>query len=287
MDGDGHQSKKYEGSYTTGNGMRQQRTMRQGSGSSAERFRHPGPSRRMTVDTSMPPQGGSATLSSYGGFEYTESPTYNTAPLQGGSLQSGELHYQTGFPPRNPSQATQQQPAEQEQQQRLPQYDTGVVYNMPPHAQPQSPYYQPRQSAAIEVLATQFGVPQYFASDEPTGGPGAPAQYLTQQDQSAAYPQPPPASRPGVATSYPENMTGFNAPSGPAALELQEAPRPESSTSVEESYNRYNQALRRTFQDVRNGRLSSASETLLEMSEWLLGNAVELGRCLATHFIPW
>ncbi|KAK2811722.1 hypothetical protein FQN49_008432 [Arthroderma sp. PD_2] len=267
--GDSHPQKKYDPSYLAG------RVIRETPGSSADRFRQPqqpASARRGTLEAAVAPQDGGAPLPQYGGFEYSESTPYNASQLQGGSLQ-----YQQGFPnSRNPPQAAQQQSTPQEQQQRLQQYDHNIVYNINPHDQPQSSYYQPRHSAAIEVLATQFGVPQYFPPDEPTGGASASAQYLSPQDQSPAFPQLPPVTRPGVATSFAESMSGFNSTSGPESHERQDATQQRSS-GLDEAYNRYQQTLRQAFYDVRAGRLASASDSMLEMSEWLLGNAVELG----------
>ncbi|EEQ32575.1 hypothetical protein McanCB56680_003592 [Microsporum canis] len=264
--GDSHPQKKYDPSYIAG------RVVRDAPGSSADRFRQqqPGSTRRGTLGTGVTPQDGTA-LPPYGGFDYPESTPYNTSQLQSGSLQ-----YQQGFPnSRNPPQPGQQSTS-QEQQQRLQQYDHNIVYNINPHDQTPSSYYQPRQSAAIEVLANQFGVPQYFPPDESTAGAGASAQYLSPQDQPPTFPQLPPVSRPGVATSFAESMPGFNSTSGSEPQERQEATQQRSS-DLDEAYNRYQQTLKQAFYDIRAGRLANASDSMLEMSEWLLGNAVELG----------
>ncbi|KAK2749440.1 hypothetical protein FQN57_006374 [Myotisia sp. PD_48] len=274
MDGDGHPQKKYDPMYMASSDIGQPRIPRQGSGSSIDRL---GQRQQQQVSATMPPQDGSTPLTSYGGFEYPEPTPYNSS-----QLQSGPLQYQQGFSgSRNPSQATQQHhqsPQEpQSHQQRLPQFDPGMVYNMTPHAQAQSSYYQPRHSAAIEVLATQFGVPQYFPPDESAGSAGATSQYLSPQDQPSGYSQLRPVSRANVETSFPENIPGFN----PTATSTEVIERQETThrptSSMEEGYARYQQMLRQTFHDVQAGRLHTASESLLEMSEWLLGNAGELG----------
>jgi hypothetical protein len=197
-------------------------------------------------------------------------------------LQGGGLQYQADFSSassrQNPPQQAQQQ-QDQQHSQRLPQYEAaGMVYNIAPQAHPQSPYdahYPPRQSAAIEVLATQFGVPQYFSPDEPTGA-GVSAQYLTAQVQPTPYSQPNSVNRSTAAAAFSEAMNDFSAPVPSEALEPQEFPR-ESSSSYDDAYNQYQQALRQTFESTRAGRLVDASQSLLEISEWLLGNAVELG----------
>ncbi|EEP78220.1 predicted protein [Uncinocarpus reesii 1704] len=154
-----------------------------------------------------------------------------------------------------------------------------MVYNIAPQAPPHSPYdtashYQPRHSAAIEVLATQFGVPQYYPTDESPAPESA--HYLTTQVQHTPYSQSPSAARPHIVTSFSETMAGFNAPVAPESLNTSERPR-EPSSGLEDAYNQYQQALRQTFENIRIGRLIPASRSLVEMSEWLLGNAVDLG----------
>ena len=47
---------------------------------------------------------------------------------------------------------------------------------------------------------------------------------------------------------------------------------------VEAAYNAYQTALKEIFQNIINGRLADASLSLLEVSEWLLGHVVDLGK---------
>ncbi|KAK2791726.1 hypothetical protein FQN52_004642 [Onygenales sp. PD_12] len=273
MDGDGHQRKKYDpSSYQTASSIGNH-AIRHSSGSSADRFRQQQPpvsAPGVAAERTGMPQDRANNLSAYGGYGYTESPSYSAPSLPGGTLQSGGLQYQPNFStsPRN-------------QQQRLPQYDSDMVYNITPQDQPQASYeavshYPPRHSAAIEVLATQFGVPQYFPSDEPTVA-GVSDQYLTAaQVQSTAYSQPASLTRATTATTLPEMMTDFHPSSAAEPIDNQEFPR-EPSSGFDDAYNQYQQALRQTFENTRAGRLAEASQSLLEISEWLLGNAADLG----------
>ncbi|WEW61951.1 hypothetical protein PRK78_007451 [Emydomyces testavorans] len=287
MDGDSSQRKKYDlSSHATGADIGRSRALHHSQENPVRRFRenNQSPNARGLHADAVPQQGRNTSLNPYSGFEYTES-SYNAPSLHGGSLQSGTISYQHDFSTtssrQNPSQATQQpgHHDQQHHQQRMQQYDPGMVYNIAPQAQPHSPYdtvphYQPRHSAAIEVLATQFGVPQYYPADESAASESA--HYLTAQVQQTPYSQSPSASRSHVAPSFPESMTGFNASGAPESLRTSEQPR-EISSGLEDAYNQYQQALRQTFENIRAGRLITASRSLLEMSEWLLGNAVELG----------
>lgn len=294
MDGDSHNRRKYDSSgHSTGAGIGQH-TMRQLQGGSIDRFRHhqpPAPRPTAPDGTIQPPDRGNP-LSTYGGFEYAESPSYNAPSFQGGGpLQGGNLPYQADFAAASsrshPSQATQQHHDQQGQHQRVL-YETGMVYNVAPPAQHQSPYdttsnYQPRQSAAIEVLATQFGGPQYFPSDEPTG-PGVSGQYLTAQVHPAPYSQPPSAMRTTANAPYPEDMPEFNptVASEPLQPQAQEVQR--ETPNVDDGYNQYQQTLRRTFECTRVGQLVEASNSLLEISEWLISNVCELGMLVLYHY---
>ncbi|KLJ11908.1 hypothetical protein EMPG_12937 [Blastomyces silverae] len=278
MDGDSHQRKKYDPSgYRTGSGIGQH-PIRHLSVSSSDRFREQqqpesarGPGTHEVI-----PQDRTSSLSAYGGYGYTEPPSYNTPSLQGGTLQSGGLQYQSNFSSTSPR---NQQP--DQQQQRLSQYDGDMVYGITPQAQPQPPYegvsqYQPRHSAAIEVLATQFDVPQYFQPEGPTVA-GASDQYLTaSQVQSTQYSQPASLTRASTASALPEIMADLHASTTTEGLEHADFPR-ESPSGFDDAYNQYQRALRQTFENTRSGRLLDASQSLLEISEWLLGNATELG----------
>ncbi|KAI1981247.1 hypothetical protein LOZ55_000743 [Ophidiomyces ophidiicola] len=282
MDGDSSQRKKYDfTSQQQGAGIGRPRTLHHSNESSIHRFRQnneAADARGLHVDT-LTQQGRNPSLHPYGGFEYTESPSYNSPSLQSGSLQSGALSYQHDFSTpssrQTPSQAPQQSDHQGQHQQRMPQYDPGMVYNMTPQATPHSPYdtpshYQPRHSAAIEVLATQFGVPQYYPTEE--GPSQEPSHYLSAQVSQTPYSQPASSNRPHIATSFPESMTAFAS----EPLQTPEQPR-ETPSGLEEAYNQYQQALRQTFENIRAGRLNTASRALIDMSEWLLGNAVDLG----------
>lgn len=70
-------------------------------------------------------------------------------------------------------------------------------------------------------------------------------------------------------------MTDYNPVETSEPPEQQDlAPEP---SNYDDAYNQYQQALRQTFENTRCGRLVDASQSLLEISEWLLGNAVDLG----------
>jgi hypothetical protein len=125
---------------------------------------------------------------------------------------------------------------------------------------------------------SQFAVPQYFSSNgqAEAGDSIAVSQYLGPQAQTAVYHEENPLARSTAAPSFSATMTGFNPLGTAEGVEQQQEPMPESS-SLENTYSQYQQALRVTFDYTRAGRLLDASRSLLEISEWLIGNARELG----------
>ena len=270
--------------------------IQQPSGSSTDRFGQPSlPSTR--GEASVPLPGRSSRLPAYAGYGYTDQQPYSGSSLHGGSLQGGGLQYQADFPQaplrqqQTPHQHHQQedqprQPqAPQPPQQQFSQYGTNMLYSINQQGQAPAQYdvvpqYPPRQSAALEVLSTQFGVPQYFAPGEPAGAAGVSAvvsQYLTPQVQPS-YSQQSPVGRSTAVPSFPVTMADYNTIATTEGLEQQEQ-APES-TNVDEAFREYQQALIVTFDHTRAGRLVDASRTLLEISEWLVGNARELGMCV-------
>lgn len=71
-------------------------------------------------------------------------------------------------------------------------------------------------------------------------------------------------------------MAEYVEPNVPDVLEQQEPAQ--DAGGYDSAYRRYVEKLRATFQDVKDGRLVEAGQCLLEISEFLLGQAVELGK---------
>lgn len=199
-----------------------------------------------------------------GNYGYPQGPQYPPAQVQSHSLQ---------FP------ADYQQ--ELQRSQNFPQYTSQMAYNVPQQPLPRSPYdampqYQPRQSAAIEVLSNQFGVPQYYHGPESIGvsAQTSPAQqYAPSQFQQSLPYQAPGLSRTSVPAAFPTGMAEY--PHGGTQDAVEQA-EPEPS-SPHEAYNHYQRAVRQIFEDTGTGRLVEAAHSLLQVSEWLHTHAKGLG----------
>ncbi|KAJ5375477.1 hypothetical protein N7517_007483 [Penicillium concentricum] len=202
-----------------------------------------------------------------------------------GSLQSNDLQ---NYQPQDFVRAQRPQQASiQHQRRRAPQdpafspYESSMLYGFSQQGPTQGhfevvPQYQTRQSAAIDVLSNQF-VPQYFPPEESAGSGVAGLSYLNAQLQP--YNQPGPMARPNTTQSFSEPISDFTVGSG--SMNRLDQPQTESQQSdqpsLEEAIGRYNRILRRTFDQTRAGRLVEAGGSLLEISEWLVTNARDLG----------
>ncbi|KAJ5504820.1 hypothetical protein N7463_007694 [Penicillium fimorum] len=210
---------------------------------------------------------------------------YTSSSFHGGSLQSNDLQ---SYQPQDFVRAQRpQQTSIQHQRRRAPQgpafspYESSMLYGFNQQGPTQEqfdvvPQYQTRQSAAIDVLSNQF-VPQYFPPEESAGSGVAALSYLNAQLQP--YNQPGSMARPNTTQSFSAPISDFTVGSG--SMNRLDQPQAESQQSyqpnLEEAIGRYHRILRRTFDQTRAGRLVEAGGSLLEISEWLVTNARDLG----------
>jgi hypothetical protein len=223
-------------------------------------------------------------------------PSYGDSSAQFVGIQPT---YSADFAPAEPQQQQHARPAGTYQQ-----YGQSMMYNSGAAATtPTSPYDgsvapyagQPRhQSAAIEVLSSQFGVPQQYynvAGDAAAGtagaGAGGPtsAPGIAHQSQNVASyaqlgytTQQSPREQQLQQPNYPGGMTDTGASSSASfGYAPQAGGAPQAGSEFDTAYNQYQTELKRTFQHVRDGRLADAATLLMNISEWLLGNAEALG----------
>lgn len=234
---------------------------------------------------------------------------YTGGSFHGGSLQNDVVAY--GSEPTRRATASSQQSAQrrrrasyeqqsQHQQHQHPSlvpYESAMLYSFHPQQGPTQgggsafevvPQYSIRQSAAMEALSNQFAIPPYFNPEETstTGVPGL-SPYLNAHQP---YNHPGSMQRPNnTAQPFPTTMTDFSSigtcsasriDTQPMNQSTESATQPQSdhdTSSLEEAYSQYQRALCATFDHTRAGRLLDASRSLLEISEWLVTNARDLG----------
>ena len=183
-------------------------------------------------------------------------------------LQDVRLHDQLDFS-QNPQQYIQ--------------YPSNMMYNTPQQAPQQfscapMQQFQPRQSAADEVLSNQSSVLQYYPPRVPTSVPSPMSQQYasTLYQQQIADQSPAHAGHGALPTCYTVGTIEYAQPNEPDVLEPQESAQ--EAEGYDAAYRQYVEKLRATFQDVKDGRLVEAGQSLLKISEFLLGQAVELGK---------
>lgn len=232
----------------------------------------------------------------YTGYGYTASHPYDESALLGsGPPPNSGLPYQDYFPIEPLRHQTDQRhipPAsdfrQDENSQKTQQFaetNPNLVYGFNQSMQSQPTSYevslagQSRQSAALVPHPPQINVSQYFAVDDPvvTSHAEAPPRYLTPQLPLTPFHQDQTIGRLTAAHLYPATMANFSALGTRDSLE-QHLDTAVEVNHLDEAYSQYQQALRSAFDQIRAGRLVEASRAILEISNWMVANARQLGK---------
>ncbi|KAJ2975764.1 hypothetical protein NUW58_g8265 [Xylaria curta] len=183
----------------------------------------------------------------------------------------------------------------------VPQAGTqGTVYETPQQfpsrqASAQSSVYETsqqfpsRQAAGLQMMPTDVAAP-YFPSEPTNTAAAANLQPQTASSSTSAVYQQTPTDQRIMQQSYPGSIASMTALAQPGAEQIVEADdyNPASSATAQttsdqaaaqmgEAYEQYQGALREIFTNIQSGRLHTASESLLGVSEWLLSKVVDLG----------
>ncbi|KAL3480672.1 hypothetical protein BJX99DRAFT_254340 [Aspergillus californicus] len=270
MDGDFRRLKQHDeqAHYATQSGMSRRSTPRSSS-STGDRFRQ-GEFQPTRGDPSQ--VAGRPRMPAYMDYGYTDS------AFQGGALQGDEMQ-------PYPSTLRDQQ---QRHQQSFPSYESEMVYSLGQQGPTQPPYevvpqYSSRPSAALDSLSAvsgQFAVPQYFTPNEPSGA-GIQSPYLGPGLSLSAYNQPGPIGRSSATHPFPATMADMTPVGAAGQQQVLSQPQPQALMSEPptsgEAYRQFQRHLRGTIDHTRAGRLVEASRSLLDISEWLVTSARELG----------
>lgn len=155
-----------------------------------------------------------------------------------------------------------------------------MMYNVPqPSAQ--TPVYDAQQFGSRQPTAMQMMTPDvastYFGSD--TASAGNPGLQQTAQASSGTanvYQQ---QSNPmGYATGSMSSVGAMQQPQASADVSMAEDHDYAADGALEEKWVNYQRQLGTIYQDVVNGSLENASETLLSVSSWLLAQVADLGK---------
>ncbi|KAF2124831.1 hypothetical protein P153DRAFT_128780 [Dothidotthia symphoricarpi CBS 119687] len=258
--------------------------------SASDRFRQ-APLTTPAQPTSAPSSGSRASSQAYG-YAYGEGPQFVGSSIQPPGVSYGAQDYG----------ADQQQQAQRAPQQYSP-YGQNIMYSVPSaqgsatapsQYEPVEQYQQDRDSA-IQVLSTGFGVaqPQYYNVAGESGPTSAPAPSIAAQNVPSQYPSlgyttpQAPVGREPLAPSY--SAPGMTDPhQAPAQAGYSQASysseQQSSGNEYDDFYNNYQSELKKTFEQVRDGRISEAGAQLYRLSEWLLHWAETLVRDDEAHY---
>ena len=247
-----------------------------------------GPMHGAHASTSAPTLQQAATPSAYGFYDEGSHPS--SLPVA-----PNPLHYQS------------EEPTYQTRQSSVPQYGSGIVYSLaqqipqnPPPYDPVLHYQHHRRPAGME-LPTQFvNVQPFYVPNEPiTTTAAVPTQHVSSTFPSLAFPQQTPAGQSTMAPAYAPPMSDLS--QGTASQQpqhhhqqqqqqqqhqqhqQQQAAASEygqAQPNYEAAYNWYQANLKRTFEQIHAGQLADAGQTLLDISDWFLTHAAELGKAI-------
>ncbi|KXJ92669.1 hypothetical protein Micbo1qcDRAFT_232393 [Microdochium bolleyi] len=169
------------------------------------------------------------------------------------------------------------------QTQNFGTYNPSLMYNVPQAGAQGNVYdasqqFQARQSTGMSMMGAEVAS-SYFPGE--ASGPGAGPSGIQGQpatgSASNVY-QHSPGDQRALIQGYTSGMASIGGMAQESAPE-QPVEEPDYSGSAEmgEAYEQYQTALREIFANVRHGSLKIASESLLNVSDWLLTKVTELG----------
>ncbi|KAK0752080.1 hypothetical protein B0T18DRAFT_320329 [Schizothecium vesticola] len=235
------------------------------AGSHGDRFR-PAP-----LGTSSPaaPRGmsGSASYSTY--YQEPAATAFSTTNMSQGPL--GYHHSTTDYG----------QPDTRQTQGFASAYNpTAMIYNVPQGTGSQnnavydtSQQFSSRQPAALQMMPTDVAAP-YF-SGEPTNSAAASAMQA-QTGSSGASQVYQSAGLQNYSAGGMASMGGMAAQSSSGQDVRMDEEYP-AAEGLDAAYAAYQSALKAIFQNVQDCSLAAASESILSVSEWLLGHVSDLG----------
>ncbi|KAK3370165.1 hypothetical protein B0H63DRAFT_309494 [Podospora didyma] len=159
---------------------------------------------------------------------------------------------------------------------------SAIMYNVPQAAGPQSTavydtsqQFPSRQPAGLQMMTAADVATPYFSS-EPTNSASA----SSMQPQSATSSTPQVYQQSSLQNYSTTGMTSIGAMAAAQSTPTSDVRMEEeypSSGGLDEAYASYQTALKEIFLNIRSGGLATASESLLNVSDWLLSHVSDLG----------
>jgi len=254
--------------------------------SSAERFRQQSHLSAQSPTSATAVQARSGSIQGYS-YPYGENTSFAESPMQAAPIQAYPTQY-----------AQDTAATSQRLQQPYQQYGPNIMYNVPAQSQqqPQSPYdsvqsysQQRAQASAVDTLQNLGVAQQYYVAGQevPTSTPMATSnvqgQYAPMQSSYTA--QSSVTGRESLSSGYAAGLadTAQGAASSAGYGSGQTAYAAATAAEMDTAYAQYETELRRTFEAVREGRIAEAGRQVVNISDWLLTNAEQLGRQAQIH----
>lgn len=169
-------------------------------------------------------------------------------------------------------------------QQNFGAYNASMMYNVPQAGAQNAVYdasqqFPARQPAAMQIMPADVAAP-YFPSEPTNSAPAPGLQGQAGSSGNSAVYQQSPADQRAMLQNYPSGMASMSGMSQTASAPDQSMEDQDYTASAEmgEAYEQYQSALKEIFTNIRNGVLVTASESLLNVSDWLLSKVSDLGR---------
>lgn len=147
-----------------------------------------------------------------------------------------------------------------------------------------SQQFPSRQPAALQIMQTDVATP-YFPSEPTNAATASSLQPHAGSSSTASVYQQSPAGQRAMLQNYSSGMAPMSgmAQTSSTPDQTMEDPEYAQTTEMGEAYEQYQTALREVFTNIRGGALQAASDSLLNISEWLLSKVEELGE--STHLV--
>lgn len=173
------------------------------------------------------------------------------------------------------------------QTQSFSAYNPSIIYNVPQAGTQStvydtSPQFQSRQAAGLQMMQADVAAP-YFPNEPANAAAATSLQPQGGSSTTSSVYQQSPADQRSMLQTYSSGMpsiggmTQTNAPE--QAMEEQEY---SGSGEMGEAYEQYQSTLKEIFTNIKAGALQSASESLANITDWLLTKAADLG-----EFLSW
>ncbi|KAK1760946.1 hypothetical protein QBC47DRAFT_18678 [Echria macrotheca] len=203
--------------------------------------------------------------------------TYYQEPSAAGFSTTGMTQSTMGY---HHTPADYGQPDTRQSQSFAGAYNPAMIYNVPQATGPQNPavydtsqQFSSRQPAGLQMMTTDVAAPYFSGEPANTATASALQAQTASSGASQVYQQP---SLQNYSTGSMAAMGGM-ATQSTSTQDVRMEEEYSAPEGLDAAYASYQSALKSIFQNIQDGALASASDSLLNVSDWLLSHVAELG----------